>query len=109
MAPTCALIASVQPVLRRVSCSNETFPNAPKHYEMHTNMSFGSNGVDRLHSLRKIPMRFQGTNFCFNCTSSTRLHRVSCSNKTLPNAPNLYEMHQIMSFGFDGVDLVGSL
>ena len=34
MAQTCALIAPVQPVLRRVSCSNETLPNAPKHYEM---------------------------------------------------------------------------
>ena len=27
----CALIAPVQPVLYRVSCSNETLPNAPKH------------------------------------------------------------------------------
>ena len=30
MAQTCALIAPVQPVLHRVSCSNETLPNAPK-------------------------------------------------------------------------------
>ena len=34
-----------------VSCSNETLPNAPKHYEMHTNMSLGSNGVDWVRSL----------------------------------------------------------
>jgi len=33
MAQTCALIAQVQPVLHRVSCSNETLTNAPKHYE----------------------------------------------------------------------------
>ena len=33
MAQTCALIAPVQPVLHRVSCSNETLANAPKHYE----------------------------------------------------------------------------
>ena len=33
MAQTCALIAPVQPVLQRVSCSNETLTNAPKHYE----------------------------------------------------------------------------
>ena len=46
MAQTCALSAPVQPVLQRVSCSNETLPNAPKHYETHTNMSLGSNGVD---------------------------------------------------------------
>ena len=46
MAQTCALIAPVQPVLQRVLCSNETLPNASKHYETHTNMSLGSNGVD---------------------------------------------------------------
>jgi hypothetical protein len=33
MAQTCALIAPVQPVLHRVSCSNETLTNAPKDYE----------------------------------------------------------------------------
>jgi hypothetical protein len=33
MAQTCALIAPVQPILLRVSCSNETLTNAPKHYE----------------------------------------------------------------------------
>ena len=43
MAQTCALIAPVQPVLQRVSCSNETLPNAPKYYETHQNMSLGSN------------------------------------------------------------------
>ena len=62
----------VQPVLHRASCSKETLPNAPKHYEMHHNMSLRSNGVDRVLSLWKIPMRFHGTNLCINCTSSTR-------------------------------------
>ena len=33
MAQTCALIAPVQPVLHRVSCSNETLTNAAKQYE----------------------------------------------------------------------------
>src|SRR6185312_7044274 len=36
---------------------------------MHQNVSLGSNGVDRVRSLRKIPMRLRGTNFC---TSSAR-------------------------------------
>ena len=63
-AQTCALIAPVQPILHRVSCSNETLPNAPKHYETHQNMSLWSNGVDRVRSLRKIPMRFRGTILC---------------------------------------------
>ena len=72
MAQTCALIAPVQPVLQRVLCSNETLPNAPKHYETHTNMSLGSNGVDWVRLLQKNLMRHHGTNFCINCTNSTR-------------------------------------
>jgi len=75
MAQTCALIAPVQPILQRVSCSAESLPNAPKHYETHQNMSLGSNGVDRFRSLRKIPMQLRGTNFCISCTSSA--HFVS--------------------------------
>ena len=66
---TFALNALVQPILQLASCGNETIQNAPKHYEMHQNMSLGSNGVDRVHSFRKIPMQLRGTNFCINCTS----------------------------------------
>ena len=73
VARTFALITPVQPILHRVSCSNEMVPNAPKHYETHQNMSLGSNGVDRVRSLRKILMRLHGTNLCINCTSSTHL------------------------------------
>ena len=36
---------------------------------MHQNVSLGFNGVDRVRSLRKIPTRLRGTNFC---TSSAR-------------------------------------
>ena len=54
MAQTCALIVPVQPILHQVSCSNETLPNAPKYNAMHQNMSFGSNEVDWVRSLRKI-------------------------------------------------------
>ena len=71
MARTYALIAPVQSILYRVSCSNEILPNTPKHYEMHTNMSFGSNRVDWVRSLWKIPKQLHGTNLCINCTSST--------------------------------------
>src|SRR6185369_9556194 len=63
------LIALVHPVLHRVSCGYETIPNAPKHYETHQNVSLGSNGVDWVRSLQKIPTRLRGTNFC---TSSAR-------------------------------------
>ena len=68
MAQTCALIAPVQPVLHQVSCSNKTLPSAPKHYETHQNMSLGSNWVDRVRSLREIPMRLHATNLCINST-----------------------------------------
>jgi len=109
MARTSALIAPVQPVLHRVSCSNKTLPNAPKHYETHTNMSLGSNGVGRVHSLRKIAKRLHGTNLCINCTCSTHLHQVSCTNEALPNAPKHYETHQNMSLWSNGVHRVHSL
>jgi len=51
---TFTLIELVQYVQHQVSCSNETIPNAPKYYEMHRNISFGSNGVDWVRSLSKI-------------------------------------------------------
>ena len=57
MAQTCALIAPAEPILHRVLCSNKTLANAPKHYEMIQNMSFVKDGVDRVRSLQKIPMR----------------------------------------------------
>ena len=95
--------------LHRVSCSNKTLPNAPKHYKTHTNMSLGSNGVGWVHSLRKIAKRLHGTNLCINCTCSTHLHQVSCSNEALPNAPKHYETHQNMSLWSNGVDRVRSL
>src|SRR6185312_6153711 len=64
VAQTFALNAPVHPVLHRVSCSYEMIPNAPKHYETHQNISLGSNGEDWVHSLRKIPTRLRGMNFC---------------------------------------------
>ena len=107
MAQTCELIAPVQPVLQRVSCSNETLPNASKHYETHTNMS---------------PMGWIGCVRCekFWCDIMARtsaliapvqhvLHRVSCSNETLPNAHKYYEMHQNIRLGSNGVDRPCSL
>ena len=69
---TFVLTAPVQYVLQQVSCSYETIPNAPKYYETDWNISLGSNGVDWVRSLRKIPTWLCGTNFCINCTSSPR-------------------------------------
>ena len=70
MAQTCTLIAPVQPVLHRVSCSNETLTNTPKHYKNAPKHEFRDQWGDRVRSLPKILMRVRGTNFCINCTSS---------------------------------------
>ena len=94
VAQTFALIAPVHPVLHRVSCSYETIPNAPKHYETHKNMSLGSNGVDQVRLLGKITTLLRGTNFYINCTSSPRFassfmqlqHDNKCT-QTLCNTP----------------------
>ena len=67
---TFALIAPVQYVLQQVWYSYESIPNAPKNYEMHQNMSLGSNGMDQVRLLGKITMWLRGTKFCINCTSS---------------------------------------
>ena len=102
MAWTFALIAPVHPVLHLVSCSYETIPNAPKHYATHQNMSLGSNGVDWVHSLRKIPTWLRGTNFCINCTSWPRFAR---SFMQLRNDPKCTKILQ-RSNGLDWVCLL---
>ena len=106
---TFGLIAPVQPVLHQASSSNETIQNAPKHYETQKYMSLGYNGVGREHSLRKIPKRRHAQTCALIAPVQPVLHRVSCSNKTLPNAPKYNEMHQNMSLGSNGVDRVRSL
>ena len=89
----CINCTPVQPILHRVSCSNEMIPNPPKHYETHQNMSLGSNGVDRVDLLQKVLTRLCGTNFCINCNSSAcfepriikQLNSPKCT-QTLRNA-----------------------
>ena len=72
VARTFALIAPVQPILHRVSCSNEIVPNAPKHYETHQNKSLGPDGVDRVDLLQQILTQLCGLNFCINYKSLDR-------------------------------------
>ena len=64
-------------------------PNSPKctqRYETHQNISLGSNGVDRVRSLRKIPTRLRGTNFC------TSFARVAPSSVRQPNGPKCIQV-----------------
>ena len=81
-------------------------PSAPKLYETYQNVSLGPNGVDRVRSLRKIPMRLIGTNFCTSSASSApsfvrQPYSLKCA-QIVRNAPNV-------SLGSDGVDRVHSL
>ena len=70
------------------------------------NMSLGSNGVDRVRWLRKIPKRLHGTNFC---TSSARFA------PSFVRQPNGLECNQIVrnapkrELRVNGVDQVRSL
>ena len=109
VARTIALIALVRPDLHRVWRINEMVPNAPNHYETHQNMSLGSNGMDQVPSLRKIPTRPRCANFCIFCTSWTNLHRVLCSNEMIQMRPNHYKLHKNMSLESNGMDRVPSL
>ena len=108
VAQTFALIAPGLSVLKQVSCSYETIPNAPKYYETDRNISLWSNGVDEVCWLRKITTRLRGTNICINYTSYV-LQQVSCSYGTIPNAPKYYKTDRNISLGCNGVDWVHSL
>ena len=72
--------------------------NAPNH-------AFRVQGVDRVLSLRKIPMRIRGTNFAL---VRYVLLRDWQGNQMVPNAPKWYKTHQNMSLGSNGVDRVCS-
>ena len=70
------------------------------------NVSLGSNGMDRERSLRKIPTRLHGTNFC---TSSAHFAPSFVWQPNGPECPQIVETHQNVSLGSNGVDRVRSL
>ena len=61
--------APLRPFCTEFCNSTKRSPMHQNCMKTHRNMSLGSNGVDRVRSLRKILMRLRGTNFC---TSSAR-------------------------------------
>ena len=71
---------------------------------MHQNMSLGSNGVDREHSLQKILTRIIAQTFLLIAPVWRVLHQVSCCSETVQNATGRKETHQNMSLGSNGVD-----
>jgi len=101
---TFVLITPVRYVLHQLSCTYETIPNGPKYYEMHRNISLGSNGVDGVRSLRKITTRLRRTNIYINCTSSVCFAKSFMQLRNAPNAPKYYETHWNISIGSNGVD-----
>ena len=109
VARTFALIAPVQSILHRVSCTNEMVQNAPKHYETHQNMSLRSDGVDREDLLQKILTQLCGLNFCINYYSSARFEPSIVKQRNGPNAPKHYETKQNIILVSNGVDWVHSL
>ena len=109
MARTSTLIAPVQPILHRVSYSNETLPNAPKYYEMHQNMSLGPNRVAGCIRCKKIRCDFVAKTIALIAPDQPILHQASCSNETFQNAPKHYETQQYMSLGTNGVGRVHTL
>jgi hypothetical protein len=98
------LIAPVWLVLRQVSCSCKTVPNAPKQKEMLQTMSLGSNGVDRQRRCKKFRHNFVAQTFALIATVWRILQQVSCSSEMVPNAPKRKETHQNMGLGSNGVD-----
>ena len=60
-------------------------------------LSLGSNGVDWVRSFKNIRRDFVARTFALIAPVQPILHRVSCSNEIVPNAPKHYETHQTMS------------
>ena len=76
MARTSALIAQVHPVLYRVSCSNETLPNALEHYEMLQNMSLVPMGWIECFLYEKFRCDFMAQTCALIAPVQPVLHRV---------------------------------
>ena len=83
VARTSSLIAQVQPILYRVPCSNETLPNAPKHYEMLQNMSLVPMGWIECVLCKKFRCGFMAQTCALIAPVQPVLHRVDKCIQTL--------------------------
>ena len=104
MAQTCALIAPVQPVLHRVSCSNKTLTNAPKHYENTSKHEVRVQWGGSRAFFAKNSMQFHTTNFSF--MFNPFCPKFCEVTKQFQNAPKHYETHQYYSLSSNGMDRV---
>ena len=81
-------------------------PECTQIVQNHQNISLGSNGVDRVRSLRKITTRLRGTNFC---TSSARFALSFVRQPNGPKSTQIVRNALKISLGSNGVDRVRSL
>ena len=92
MARTSSLIAPIQPVLHRVSCSNETNPQCTQTVQNEPILEFrvqwGGSGA---FVAKKIQCDLMAQTCPLIAPVQPILHGDLCSNETLPNAPKHYE------------------
>jgi len=105
---TFALIVPIRQIFEWVSCSNETVPNAPKHYETQQNLSLDSFVWIGCVRSKKFWCHFVAWTFALIAPVRPVMKRVSCSNETVSNAPKHYKTHKNISLGSNGVDRVRS-
>ena len=72
-------------------------------------MSLGSNGVDLERRCEKFQHDFVARTFALIAPVWRILWQVSCSSKTVPNAPKWKETDQNLCLGSNGVDRERSL
>ena len=82
-------------------------PNALRHYTTHQNMSLGSK-MRRIGCVRCVKSKrdFVARTFSLIVLIHTVLQRVSCSYKTITNAPKHNETYENIGLGSNGVDWV---
>ena len=109
VARTFALIAPVQPILHRVSCSKKRSQMRPTTTKCTKTWVKGPMGWIGCLLCEKIGHDIMARTFAIVAPVQPVLHQVSCSNETIQNAPKHYKMHKHMSLGSNGVDQLRSL
>ena len=106
VARTSSLIAQVQPILQRVPCSNETLPNAPKHYEMLQNMSLVPMGWIECILCEKFLCDFVAQTCALIAPVNPFCTEFDVVTKHWQMHPNTMKTHQNKSLGPNGLDRV---
>ena len=109
IAQTCPLLAPFQPIVHRISCSNETLPNAPNTRKCSKTWVWGPMGWIGCVHCEKFWCDIMAQFCALIALVQPVLHQVSCSNGTLTNTLKLYETHKNMSLRSNGVYRVRSL